>query len=60
MECSFKRPDTGAYVTRVQTVEKATTTDLAAFLASISGIVTSVMIAKDVCSNVGECVVCEA
>ena len=46
MECSFKRPDTGAYVTRVQTVEKATTTDLAAFLASISGIVTSVMIAK--------------
>lgn len=54
MECSFKRPDTGAYVTRVQTVEKATTTDLAAFLASISGIVTSVMIAKDVCSNVRE------
>ena len=54
MECSFKRPDTGAYVTRVQTVEKTTTTDLAAFLASISGIVTSVMIAKDVCSNVRE------
>ena len=47
-------------MTRVQTVEKTTTTDLAAFLASISGIVTSVMIAKDVCSNVGECVVCEA
>ena len=59
MECSFKHPDTGVYVTRVQTVEKTTTTDLAAFLTSISGIVTSVMIAKDGCSNVGVSAVCE-
>ena len=52
VECTFKHPETGSYVTRVQTVQRSFTDDLPRFLSSVRGMETSVVIAKDICTNV--------
>ena len=52
VECTFKHPETGSYVTRVQTVQRSFTDDLPLFLNSVRGMETSVVIAKDICTNV--------
>ena len=52
MEVSFM-DESGEQMTRVQTVKLPLTEDREMFLGSVDGFVTGVLVAKDVCGNVG-------